>query len=1017
MRWWLIYISLFLFAVQSYGQSGNCSSNTPFFTVDLTGNPNGTYVSPAVSRAGTCCGNSNPDRCLEFQIRLDPNAVAIEFDIASGAIPPGALFYQIGCGPLTPVGEPICLNGPGPHTLTFCKPGNNENTYSIRSISAPVVSPDRITRVGCTSVIGTQGIQLTSITWREITSGNNQYASYLSCTSGCDTTIVTPTGTPPPFVDYVICGIPTAGNCYPQTYFCDTIRVSFQPNLVSSVNPNPAVYCAGDPGITLIGNGVGGFPPYTYVWRNGSGTQVSTAKNYFATAGNYTFEVRDSLFPSCPGNIQTVAVTAQPRPLVSAGPDRTFCATSSGVVLNGFSSNASGVQWSGGSGTFSPSSTTVNPTYRPSLVEIGAGSVTLAIATTGNGVCPPARDSVRVVIVPAVRATVSGDTMLCPGETTTLSARVTGGTAPYTYSWNTGATSASISNLGPGTYILTVTDASNGSCSFTDTTVVYEAPPVSVNIAADTLRACRSGDLVNASANGSANVISYLWSTGDGGASVQLPIGKHTVRVTDQYGCTATDSVVVALPATPLGVTFTASDPNCFGSTGTLSAQGVGGYSGYSYSWNTGETTKSITKTAGTYCVVVTDQFGCNTAGCANIQELQPFVTAISGKSILCANETTTLSTSTSGGKPSYSYLWNTGATTSSISGVGPGTYTVVVTDNSGFQCQAFDTLVVTRANDIFVNITSDTLFACSNSISATASTRGGYNSITFLWSNGDGTPTTQVGPGKHFVTVTDSLGCKASDTVIVVVPAGGFLSAAIDSIAPLCFGTTGTITASGLNGYGGYTYQWASGESTRAVIKGAGTWSVTVTDVRGCVAQSCRVIQQLDTMTAVIQGPALVCVGSTGTIRANVSGGKSPYSYLWSNGSTTQQITVGRGTYTVLVTDASGRSCQATASFTINEAAPVVASIGPDTLYACSPLSVLTVSATGGAGTQFTYTWSNGDGTPTTQVGPGKHFVTVTDSLGCKASDTVTVVVPAGGFLSAAIDSIAPLCFGTTGT
>ncbi|HEX4887809.1 MAG TPA: gliding motility-associated C-terminal domain-containing protein, partial [Luteibaculaceae bacterium] len=241
--------------------------------------------------------------------------------------------------------------------------------------------------------------------------------------------------------------------------------------------------------------------------------------------------------------------------------------------------------------------------------------------------------------------------------------------------------------------------------------------------------------------------------------------------------------------------------------------------------------------------------------------------------------------------------------------------------------------------------------------------------------------------------------------------------SAAIDSIAPLCFGTTGTITASGLNGYGGYTYQWASGESTRGVTKGAGTWCVTVTDVRGCVAQSCRVIQQLDTMTAVIQGPALVCVGSTGTIRANVSGGKSPYSYLWSNGSTTQQITVGRGTYTVLVTDASGRSCQATASFTINEAAPVVANIAADSLYACGPTTVVTATATGGAGTSFIFNWSNGDAGPSTQVGAGKYYVTVTDSLGCQAMDSVAVTLPAGGLLDAKIDSIAPLCSGTTAT
>ena len=73
-------------------QSGLCTGNTPFFQVDLTGNPNGTWVSnPPVTRDGFCCGTSNPDRCIEFEITLDPSAVAINFNIASGALPAGSM--------------------------------------------------------------------------------------------------------------------------------------------------------------------------------------------------------------------------------------------------------------------------------------------------------------------------------------------------------------------------------------------------------------------------------------------------------------------------------------------------------------------------------------------------------------------------------------------------------------------------------------------------------------------------------------------------------------------------------------------------------------------------------------------------------------------------------------------------------------------------------------------------------------------------------------------------------------
>ena len=112
-------------------QSGNCDPNTPFFAADLTGNPDSIWISPSESRSDNCCGSSNPDRCIEFEILLDVNAMGIAFNIASGAVPTGSMFYQINCGITVAVGDPICLDGVGPHVITFCKPGNNQNTYSF----------------------------------------------------------------------------------------------------------------------------------------------------------------------------------------------------------------------------------------------------------------------------------------------------------------------------------------------------------------------------------------------------------------------------------------------------------------------------------------------------------------------------------------------------------------------------------------------------------------------------------------------------------------------------------------------------------------------------------------------------------------------------------------------------------------------------------------------------------------------------------------------------------------------
>ena len=185
-----IILSVWIFPFGLTAQSGLCDVNVPFYSLNLSGSVDSTYVSPLDSRVGLCCGNSSPDRCIEFEITIDSTSVGINFNIFSGAQPPGALFYQVNCGVPVPIGQPICLSGSGPHTLTFCKPGNNVNQYSITSIPGYTEPPDLETVAGCDISISALGLLDSTITWREITSGTGAYNAYLSCLTGCDQTIL-----------------------------------------------------------------------------------------------------------------------------------------------------------------------------------------------------------------------------------------------------------------------------------------------------------------------------------------------------------------------------------------------------------------------------------------------------------------------------------------------------------------------------------------------------------------------------------------------------------------------------------------------------------------------------------------------------------------------------------------------------------------------------------------------------------------------------------------------------------
>jgi hypothetical protein len=145
-----------------------CDPNTPVFDVDLSGQPSGVWLSSSVIREGYCCTANGNDVCIRFNLLLDSAANGINFSVASGAVPGGALFYQINCGPLQMVGVPICLDGPGPHIITFCKPGNNQNTYQITSLPKPYTYPPSLVTQTCQGSISVAGLGEPTVQWTSI---------------------------------------------------------------------------------------------------------------------------------------------------------------------------------------------------------------------------------------------------------------------------------------------------------------------------------------------------------------------------------------------------------------------------------------------------------------------------------------------------------------------------------------------------------------------------------------------------------------------------------------------------------------------------------------------------------------------------------------------------------------------------------------------------------------------------------------------------------------------------------
>jgi gliding motility-associated-like protein len=1017
---------IFYFVILHYenvaAQSGLCDPITPFYSVDLTGNPSGTWVSaPPVQRAGNCCGTAPPDKCVEFSITLDSNAVAINFDIASGAIPPGALYYQIGCGPQVQVGQPICLNGPGPYTLTFCKPGNNLNTYAITSIAGPSVSPSDTTSQGCSATMYANGLIEAGITWNSIYPGNpGAYNSFLNCTTGCDTVFVTPQNIYPPYVDYLVCGFPNSGPCAPPGQFCDTVRIFLNAPLTNLISPNPAHYCENTSGIQLNGTINGGVPPYQFFWTNGpngTGSFVGNTANYFATApGTYSLTVRDAKYPGCPEQVNNVTVIKDFLPVANAGGDLSICTTNLATALNGTLANASSGIWSGGNGTFSPGNTALNATYTPTQAEVLAGSVNLTLTTLSNSSCPEDSDVMTIFIAQPIQVTIAAPSFVCYNQNSTLTANITGGTPPYTYLWNTGATTQSITNQPPGTYTVTVTDASVNPCSETTTFTITENPQLSVTITPDALVSCNTSVTIIATPQGGTGTYSYLWSNGSTATSIVVPTGTYTVTVTDAANCTASNTVSVSAVVAPLTSTISQPPTLCNGSTAPITIIPSGGYGNYTYLWSTGATGNSINPGAGSYCATVTDGGGCTTTYCVNITQDASLTVTANNPPIVCYGGTATVSITAGGGQSPYTYSWNTGDTTPSITQPA-GTYSVTITDANLNSCTAIGIGVITEDPQIIlVPSWSDINCNGGSDGTATVAVLGGTAPYYYVWSPSGQSTATATGllSGTYSVTVTDSIGCTNNTSVTITNPPA--LVASISSSQNIsCYGAAnGTATVTATGGTGNYTYSWNTSPvqtNQTATNLSAGTYTATVTDENACTSTTTVTITEpIAFIVTSTQTAPINCFGGNATVTISALGGAPPYSG-------TGTFTVAAGTYTFTVFDAN--NCTATTTITVSQPSALSATISSVSNVSCNGGSngTATVSVTGGTG-GYSYSWSTTpvqNAATAVNLASGTYTVTITDVNGCTTTASTAITQPT--ILAAASSVSSPIpCNGGTG-
>jgi hypothetical protein len=497
---------------------------------------------------------------------------------------------------------------------------------------------------------------------------------------------------------------------------------------------------------------------------------------------------------------------------------------------------------------------------------------------------------------------------ICTANNGTATVAPTGGSTPYTYIWSNGRTTATNTGLNAGTYTVTATDAIG--CRRISTVTVSTTSTTITSTNAVTARGCVSlGSATVTTTNGTAPY-TFLWSNGrTTAANTGLAAGNYTVTITDANGCLGTNSATVANNVVTITSTSSSVAANC-ALLGSATITTTNGTAPYTFLWSNGRTTATNTGlNAGTYTVTITDANGCLGTNSATVANNVVTITSTSSSvAANCAALGSATVTTTNGTAP-YTFLWSNGRTTAANTGLAAGNYTVTITDANG--CLGTNSATVANNGVTIAATINSTDASCGSANgSATVTATNGVAPYSFLWSDGQNAATaSNLAAGNYTVTITDANGCLGQESISIANQNGP--SAVVSSNNASCNAANdGSATVSASGGAGTYTYLWSDGQSSATAINlAAGNYTVSVSDSNGCLTQSSISIGEPSSVSVSTSNTAASVAGAAdGAIDITVSGGTAPYSFIWSNGNTTEDLSgVGVGSYTVTVTDANG--------------------------------------------------------------------------------------------------------------
>jgi lysyl endopeptidase len=481
--------------------------------------------------------------------------------------------------------------------------------------------------------------------------------------------------------------------------------------------------------------------------------------------------------------------------------------------------------------------------------------------------------------------------------------------------------------------------------------------------------------------------------------ATELCSGQYVATITDSNNCNAVITEQINVSPALLSVHYSSENVICHSvCDGYIKLISTGGQPPYSYVWNNGNTEYEYDNLcAGMYEITVYDSETNFVTLSITLSEPDAFSFSENHTDIICFGDNNgTISTSMTGGTPPYYYIWSNGSNENNIDSLVQGVHYVTITDSNA--C-IFTTNITLIQPDQIENNAEIIHASCNeNNGEIVANTNGGIMPYSYQWSNGSTIPSiSSASAGNYSLTVTDNNNCTQID--FYAIEQKGLPEIHFIAQSPTCFNSSdGLIIAEISGGMAPYVFQWDNGINTNQQSDiSEGNYSLTISDVHNCLANSNVFISAPDSMVVaeIITSPSCY-LATDASIELIVSGGISPYTFLWSDGSFDDyRDDLSAGLYHVTVTDSN--NCSFTKNdLQIIEPAEIIISFEAENLRCFEDNSGAIYTFVSGGNAPFSYAWSNLEITENLQnLIAGIYTLSITDSNNCFAINQILVSQP----------------------